>query len=86
MNTIKVYGTGCKNCIKLEETAREAVEELKADFAIEKVSDMEAIVKRGIMRTPGLEINGKIVSMGQIPTKWTLMHWIEESFKAENAG
>jgi hypothetical protein len=38
------------------------------------------------MRTPGLEINGKIVSMGQIPTKWTLMHWIEESVKTENAG
>jgi len=82
MDIIKVYGTGCKNCIKLEQTAREAVEELKLDFSIESVKDIEAIVKRGIMRTPGLEINGKIVSMGQVPTKWTLMHWIEDSIKA----
>lgn len=82
MNMIKVYGTGCKNCIKLEQTAREAVEELKLDISVESVKDIEAIVERGIMRTPGLEINGKIVSMGQIPTKSTLMHWIEESIKA----
>ena len=82
MNTIKVYGTGCKNCIKLEQTAKEAVEELKLDISVESVKDIETIVKRGIMRTPGLEINGKIVSMGQIPTKSTLMHWIEDSLKA----
>lgn len=82
MNTIKVYGTGCKNCIKLEQTAREAVEELKLDIPVESVKDIESIVKRGIMKTPGLEINGKIVSMGQIPTKSTLMHWIEDSVKA----
>ena len=82
MNTIKVYGTGCQNCIRLEQTAKEAVEELKLNFNIESVKDIEAIAKAGIMRTPGLEINGKIVSMGQIPTKWTLMHWIEESVKA----
>jgi small redox-active disulfide protein 2 len=82
MNTIKVYGTGCKNCIKLEKTAKEAVEELKMDIQVESVKDIEAIVKAGIMRTPGLEINGKIVSIGQIPTKSTLMHWIEDSLKA----
>ena len=76
MNSIKVYGSGCPNCIKLEQMSREAVEELGADFSI------EAIAKRGIMRTPGLEINGKIVSMGKIPTKSTLLHWIQDNLNA----
>ena len=82
MNSIKVYGSGCPNCIKLEQMSREAVEELNLDFSIEKVMDFEAIAKRGIMRTPGLEINGKIVSTGKIPTKSTLLHWIQDSLNA----
>ena len=82
MNSIKVYGSGCPNCIKLEQMSREAVEELGLDFSVEKVMDFEAIAKRGIMRTPGLEINGKIVSMGKIPNKSTLLHWIQENINA----
>ena len=82
MNSIKVYGSGCPSCIKLEQMSREAVEELNLDFSIEKVMDFEAIAKRGIMRTPGLEINGKIVSTGKIPTKSTLLHWIQDSLNA----
>jgi len=82
MNSIKVYGSGCSNCVKLEQMSREAVKELGLDFSIEKVMDFEAIAKRGIIRTPGLEINGKIVSMGQIPAKSTLLNWIQESSNA----
>ena len=82
MNSIKVYGPGCSNCVKLAQLSHEAVEELGLDFSIEKVIDFELIAKRGIMRTPGLEINGKIVSTGQIPTKSTLIHWIQENVNA----
>lgn len=79
MNVIKVYGSGCANCVKLADLSKEAVDELGLDFEIEKVTDMQAIVKRGILQTPGLEINGKIVSTGKIPMKNTLLHWIEDS-------
>ena len=82
MNSIKVYGSGCLNCLKLEQMSHEAVKELGLDFLIEKVMDFESIAKRGILRTPGLEINGKIVSTGQIPTKSTLLHWIQENLNA----
>jgi len=82
MNSIKVYGSGCPNCIKLEQMSREAAEELGLDFSVEKIMDFEAIAKRGIMRTPGLEINGKIVSMGKIPNKSTLLHWIQDNINA----
>jgi hypothetical protein len=46
---------------------------------IEKVTDLMEIMKSGIMSTPGLEINGKIVSAGKLPTKETLKHWITEN-------
>ena len=84
MNTIKVYGSGCANCVKLAELSQEAVNELGLECDIEKVTDMQTIVERGIMRTPGLEINGKIVSTGKIPTKSTLLHWIKDN-TPENA-
>lgn len=79
MNRIKVYGTGCANCKKLEAMCVETIAELKIDASVEKVSEIEEIVKSGIMRTPGLEINGKIISAGKIPTKETLIHWIREN-------
>lgn len=79
MNTIKVYGTGCKRCIALTQNAKDAVAELKIDYSVEKIEDIQSIVERGIMRTPGLEINGTIVSMGEIPDKMTIQKWIKET-------
>lgn len=79
MNSIKVYGTGCARCKQLEELCKQTVAELNIEATVEKVSDLEAIVKSGIMMTPGLEINGNVVSAGKIPTKETLIHWIKEN-------
>lgn len=79
MTTIKVYGSGCANCKKLEQLCIEAVGEMKIDASVEKVTDLMEIMKSGIMSTPGLEINGKIVSAGKLPTKETLKHWITEN-------
>jgi small redox-active disulfide protein 2 len=79
MTVIKVYGTGCARCKNLEQLCVETVAEMKIEAVIEKVTEIEAIVKSGIMMTPGLEINGKVVSAGKIPTKETLIHWINEN-------
>ncbi len=79
MTTIKVYGSGCANCKKLEQLCIEAVGEMKIDANVEKVTDLMEIMKSGIISTPGLEINGKIVSAGKLPTKETLKHWITEN-------
>jgi small redox-active disulfide protein 2 len=76
MNTIKVYGSGCSNCVKLEAMCKEVVRELSIDATVEKVSDIQEIMKTGILSTPGLEINGKIVSRGKLPVKATLVQWI----------
>jgi small redox-active disulfide protein 2 len=79
MNTIKVYGSGCANCKRLEALCNEVADELHLDVTIEKVTDVREIVKTGILSTPGLEINGKMVSAGKLPTKSTLIHWIQEN-------
>lgn len=64
---IKIYGTGCKNCVKLAENAKKAVEEAGVDAEIIKVEDMKDIVEAGIMSTPGLGIDGEIKVKGRVP-------------------
>jgi small redox-active disulfide protein 2 len=68
MMEIKVYGRGCPKCKILEENARKAADELKLNPTIEKVSDIDRIIDAGIMTTPALEIDGKIVSSGRVMT------------------
>lgn len=79
MNIIKVYGSGCANCKTLEALTKEAVSDLGIDCEIQKVEDVQQIVASGLMRTPGLEINGKMVSSGKIPAKSSIITWIEEN-------
>lgn len=67
MMDIKVLGTGCAKCGTLESATRKATEELNLDVTIEKVEDIIEIMNYGIMRTPGLVINGKVVVSGQVP-------------------
>ena len=79
MNIIKVYGSGCANCKKLEQMCYNALQELQIDASVEKVTDLQEIVKTGILSTPGLEINGKMISSGKLPTQSTLAHWIQDN-------
>ena len=76
MLDIKVLGPGCANCRKLEEIARAAVAELGAEAQIEKITDTEAILAWDVLKTPGLVVNGKLVSSGRIPTASTIADWI----------
>ena len=64
---IKVLGSGCPNCIRLEKTVIEALKELGKDEKVEKVTDYVDIVSYGVMSTPALVIDGKVVFSGQVP-------------------
>ena len=64
---IKVLGTGCARCKSLEQATKQAVQELELDTLVEKVEDIQKIMEYGIMRTPGLVVNGKVVLSGQVP-------------------
>lgn len=66
---IKILGMGCCNCVKLYENAQEAVKELGIDANIEKIENMAKIMRYGVMRTPALVINEKVVVQGRIPKK-----------------
>lgn len=63
---IKILGTGCKKCETLESNAKEAVKELGMEASFEKVTDFKAIASYGVLKTPGLVINGKAVSSGKV--------------------
>ena len=65
---IKVLGTGCANCKTLEKGVLIAVEELKIEAKVEKIEDIVKIMGYGIMKTPGLVINGKVVLSGRVPS------------------
>ena len=78
MLDIKVLGPGCANCIKLENLVKEVVSERNLSANIEKVTDRDKFMDYGVMLTPGLVVNGKVLSSGKIPTKSTLEHWLKE--------
>ncbi|HEX5351223.1 MAG TPA: thioredoxin family protein [Trichococcus sp.] len=63
---IKILGIGCKNCVNLAKNTEEALKELGMEATITKVTDMKDIAKYGIMRTPGLVIDEKVVSYGKV--------------------
>jgi small redox-active disulfide protein 2 len=65
---IVILGTGCPKCKTLEKVTREAVAELGITADISKEEDIVNIMNYGIMRTPGLVINGKVVLSGQVPS------------------
>ncbi len=74
--SIKVLGTGCPNCKKVEAIAREAIAELGIEAAVEKVTDIRAIMGYGIMSTPGLVVDERVVSSGRIPSKQEIVGWL----------
>lgn len=79
MITIKVLGPGCANCRKLEEIARHALAETGVEGEIVKVTDMGEIVDHGVLTTPGLWIEGRLVSSGRIPAPASVAGWIREA-------
>ncbi len=82
---IKVLGSGCANCKRLEALAREVVGELGVPAEIEKVTDFKQIMSYGILATPGLVIDGEVKSAGRIPNKAELSSWITSARAAQQA-
>jgi len=73
---IKILGTGCSKCTLLEKKVREIVNNNSIEATIEKVTDLQEIMKYGIMMTPGLVVNDKVVSYGSIPKDNQIIQWL----------
>ncbi len=68
MKNIKILGTGCPKCNKLEELSKKAAEENGIEFTVEKVSDINKIMEFGVMTTPALVVDGEVKVAGKIPS------------------
>ncbi|MBS4537945.1 TM0996/MTH895 family glutaredoxin-like protein [Clostridium sp. D2Q-11] len=65
---VKILGTGCANCTKLEENTKKAIESLEIDATIEKVTDFKDIMSYGVMKTPALVVDEKVKFNGRVPS------------------
>ena len=82
MLTIKVLGSGCDNCKKVETIARQAVAGLSIEATIIKVTDYKDMKAYNILSTPGLVINEKLVCAGRIPTPAEVTTWLANALDA----
>lgn len=76
MLTVKILGSGCANCKKLEAVAREAATAAQLEVDFVKVTDMRQIMAYDLLSTPGLVVNEKLVSSGRIPTVAEVQKWL----------
>jgi small redox-active disulfide protein 2 len=79
MIDIKVLGPGCPNCHKLEKLCKEVVFENNIEAKVEKITDISRFADYGLLMTPGLVVNEKLVSSGKIPSKPDVLNWISEA-------
>jgi small redox-active disulfide protein 2 len=76
---IRVLGPGCPKCKQLDKLVREVIEENQVDASVTKVEDIVEIMNFGIMTTPALVINGKVVLKGSVPSKEEILKKIKEA-------
>ena len=79
MLIIKVLGSGCPNCRRLEAVARQAATQLGIEARIEKITNHEEIHQYPILATPGLVINEKLVSAGRVPSTAEVTTWLADA-------
>ena len=76
MKNVKVLGTGCKRCVATAEMVQAQADRLGVPVTIEKVTDYAAIAGYGIVSTPGIVIDGKVVHAGGLPKADDLARWL----------
>ena len=78
MKVVEVLGPGCANCRRVEANAREALAIAGVEAEIRHVTDYRDIAARGVLSTPGLVIDGRVVSAGRIPSAADIAGWLAE--------
>jgi small redox-active disulfide protein 2 len=79
MLQIKVLGSGCANCQRLEREVREALTDSAIPFELIKVTDYNDIAAYGILSTPGLVMNETVVAAGRIPRRTQIIEWAQQN-------
>lgn len=78
MKQVKVLGTGCTKCKTLVEMVKQSAEQTGVTIDLEKVEDMAKIVGYGVMSTPALVIDGKVVHAGGLPEQTKIAGWLQD--------
>ena len=68
MKTLQILGPGCANCVRLANNVEAAATQLGMEFTMEKVTDFQAIVRAGVMKTPALVVDGQVKLYGRVPS------------------
>jgi small redox-active disulfide protein 2 len=76
MKNVKVLGTGCANCKTTLKLVEEVAKEKGVDIQLEKVEELQEIMKYGVMSTPGVVVDGKVVHAGGIPDRAKIAGWL----------
>lgn len=76
MKTVKVYGPGCKRCETTEAMVKDAAARLGVAVTVEKVTDARSIAMAGVISTPGIYVDGKLVHAGGLPDAGKLEAWL----------
>ncbi len=76
MKTFKVLGTGCKNCENTAALIEARARETGVDVTVEKVTDMAQIMAYGVMSTPGVVLDGKLLHAGGVPSPEKIAEWL----------
>lgn len=78
MKKIEILGTGCAKCVELEARAKKAVEELKIEAEVEKISDLKIIsTKYGVFSTPAIVIDGVVKAQGRVASVEEIKQWLK---------
>ena len=78
MKNIKVLGTGCANCKTTLKLIEEAAKANGVEIELEKVEDLPRIMSYGVLSTPGVVVDGKVVHSGGIPSKEAIEDWLKD--------
>lgn len=76
---IKVLGTGCSKCLQLYSSLEQIIKDDNIEAELEKVEDIKEIIKFGVMTTPALVINDKLIVKGRVPTKKEIKSYLLKS-------
>ena len=78
MKSVKILGSGCKRCIQTAEIAAAEAKRLGIEIEVEKVTDFADIAKFGIVSTPGVVVDGKVVHAGGVPKPEEMTKWLSD--------
>lgn len=68
MKTLQILGAGCANCVRLAKNVEAAANQIGMEFTLEKVTDIQAIMRAGVLKTPALVVDGQVKLYGRVPS------------------